>query len=135
MFSGFQSNAFQNNAFQILRGGVQVDDGAGAGGSSGHKKPRFTQSDLGKVLEEYKRAFSSSPPADIQKEVATAVAPYVKKRYAKQGLIYSNPAPANQINFDKLLENSASLERLELALMQFWAWEEEEFCLLMLLAS
>lgn len=139
MTTAFQPTAFQNNAFQI----DFVDRGAGKGRGSGRKKRRYkieTGQELIDLIEQYKSL--KDIPEIVEKQIISAVNPFVYPQTSEEAIRYSRASylfdaipPPDRVDFDMLLQNSISLERLKSALEKMRMMQEEEFCLLMLLST
>lgn len=130
MFSAFQGNAFQLNAYQIVALSSTRDQGAGRG--SGRKPRHLNHKDIWELRRDYERAFEEKIPEEVQIEIIEATKPFRKESALNGGVFIPE---INQIDFDALYRDSNSLNRLGYAIEQFRLWEEEEFCLLLLLAD
>jgi hypothetical protein len=115
-FSGFQNNAFQRNAFQILVEYVPLPLGLkGAGNYKKHNK-NFTES-----VKESLHSLLDEPV--IAKEIREAIEPYSK----------SKDLAFNSINFRQLSKNVEVAERIINMAMEMQREREDEEALLLLM--
>jgi hypothetical protein len=115
-FSGFQNNAFQKNAFQILAALVPLPLGLkGAGNYKKHNKT-FTQS-----VKESLHDLLNEPV--IAAEIREAIEPYSK----------SKDLSFNSINFKQLAKNVEVAERIINMAMEMQREREDEEAILLLM--
>ena len=139
MTTAFQSDAFQNNAFQIdVITPTSVNNDSGSGRRRGARQARKYL----ELVEEYKQ-FYRDIPTDIEKKIISAVNPFVLPettqeiaRHNSAAFLFDNAPPAERINFELLNQNSISLDRFKRALQEVRIrQEEEEIALIMLLIN
>ena len=120
-FSGFQSNAFQGSAFQIVR---QVVSGFGTRGGFKkeglHKKEREHNRSFTKSVKESLRELLDDPVAVEQ--VKDIVAPYSNSKHLT----------ASSIDFRLLAQNVEAAQRV-IALAQAFQQEKDDEIAIMLL--
>ena len=121
-FSGFQSNAFQNNAFQIV---TQVVSGFGAKGGFKkeglHKREREHNRSFTKSVKESLRELLDDPVAVEQ--VKDIVAPYSN----------SKSITASSIDFRLLAQNVEAAQRLIALAQEFQQEKDDEIAIMLLM--
>jgi len=117
-YSGFQSNAFQNNAFQIVGSVIPVITPISRGG---FKKEREHNRSFTKSVKESLRELLDDPVAVEQ--VKDIVAPYSN----------SKSITASSIDFRLLAQNVEAAQRLIALAQEFQQEKDDEIAIMLLM--
>lgn len=128
MFSGFQNNAFQRNAYQIVTGGAAVVVNVAGKLKKKLRRDTRVKARADELAEKYQRTLKSeSVQAEVVQEI---IKPFIKAEAEIK------PAPkVIEIDFEAMAQNAKArksfLEAVKLLMQQ----EEEEMVLTLLLAT